>query len=141
MLVLVIDCKHILSLHTGSDSVKMDINRLHKDEAVYELVVRGWEVTDTDTVDEMRRSLRGLLLRERSGGSIRRPLEHPFSFEEDRLAVQNGLDEVDRLVSEFQDKYLSVLSHLMGRADLMVCTDDAQKEVRNRFLKCLNWTV
>lgn len=60
---------------------KLEINRLNKEELIYDLRIRGIE--ETSTVDSMRRSLRMLLTFQHSPTYVWPP--HPYTFDEDSV--------------------------------------------------------
>uniref|UniRef100_W8AJD3 Gag polyprotein n=1 Tax=Ceratitis capitata TaxID=7213 RepID=W8AJD3_CERCA len=72
----------------------MEINRLAQDELAYEMEARGLPV---GTVEAMRKSLRASRLIERRG-SVNLFQDYPFSFDEDKTAVESKLEEVEKLI-------------------------------------------
>ena len=106
-------------------SRKMEINRLDKDELIYELTWRGIAL---GTVDEMRGRLVLAKQMEKSGDSLHYPY-YPFSFQEDVAIVTKKLDELVLAVEAFTEssksgKFLKLqtkLSHVLGRIDNMSC--------------------
>lgn len=102
-------------------SHKMQVNRLLQDELTYELQLRG---IATGTVEEMRHSLAMAIRLEKSGDSVMYP-KYPFTAQEDVLAVENKLVDLEPLVNDFTDKSSSTLysklesrlSHVLNRID------------------------
>ncbi|KAK9703179.1 Zinc knuckle [Popillia japonica] len=81
----------------------MEINRLSKDELAYELKVRG--VTDITTVSEMRSTLRHLRRLERTLDYV--PPSYPFTFAEDKAAIESNIDEITQLITDFSNTMTS----------------------------------
>ncbi|XP_050304517.1 uncharacterized protein LOC126742033 [Anthonomus grandis grandis] len=110
---------------------KVHVNRLNKDEVIYELAIRG---IAEGSVEEMRPRLPVAFQLERNGDSVRLP-EYPFSFEEDALAVYKKTKEVSLLVGKFSNgrksgefmKLQTKLSHILNRLDHMDAGDDKDK--------------
>ncbi len=73
----------------------MEINRLAQDELAYEMEARGLPV---GTVEAMRKSLRASRLIEKRG-SVNLFQDYPFSFDEDKTAVESKLEEVEKLIA------------------------------------------
>lgn len=100
---------------------KIDPNRLGKGELTYELAVRG---IAAGTVEVMRTRLAMARRLEKSGESFSYPA-YPFTPEEDVTAVTTKLDELSKLLVDFNDtsssglfqKYLTKINHLMHRID------------------------
>lgn len=102
-------------------SHKMQVNRLLQDELAYELQIRGIAI---GTVEEMRHGLAMAIRLEKSGDSVMYP-RYPFTAQEDVLAVENKLADLEPLVNDFCDKsgttlyskLQSRLSHVLNRID------------------------
>lgn len=110
----------------------MIVNRLDKDELIYELTVRGIE---SGNVEAMRSRLSLALQMEKSGDSLKYP-DCPYGFTEDHDAVKKGGDEIMGLLAKFDgdkksndgQKIQTKLAHVLGRLDNMTPTDKAESE-------------
>lgn len=119
-------------------SRKMQVNRLDKEELIYELTVRG---IGTGKVEEMRHRLIQALQLEKEGDSIKYP-PYPFKFDEDDEAVTKTLDVIEGMVDKFDDgsksnaavKLHTKFSHTMGRLNNMVGEDAEQQEKKSELL-------
>lgn len=115
-------------------SRKIEINRLDKEELIYEL---RWRGIATGTVEEMRSRLILARQMERTGESLHYP-PYPFSFQEDVTTVTSKLDSLVLVVDTFADSiksgtYLKLqtkLNHILGRLDNMQCSSKEEFELR-----------
>ncbi|KAJ8937185.1 hypothetical protein NQ314_012012 [Rhamnusium bicolor] len=80
--------------------IKLDVNRLTKEELGYELRVRGLGEGGNLTVVEMRAVLRNALHLEKTSLAIKSPT-YPYKFAEDSVALTVNLDTVNSLIDEF----------------------------------------
>lgn len=109
----------------------MHVNRLDKDELVYELAIRG---IAAGNCDEMRHRLGVARQLEKSGDSIKFP-EYPFSFAEDAAVVDRKIKEIIPLIGKFSGdekcgeflKLQTKLSHILNRLDHMDAEGDPEK--------------
>lgn len=116
----------------------MEVNRLDKDELIYELSFRG--ITDKKTVDEMRTSLRHLLKLEQAGSLAY--AKYPFTFAQDKACLDEQLTQITALIQNFADlenssnfrKIKSKLLHCFKRAERMIPTSDEEKKVKSQLL-------
>ncbi|XP_023312215.1 uncharacterized protein LOC111692437 [Anoplophora glabripennis] len=119
-------------------SQKMQINRLDKDELIYELTVRG---IGTGRVEEMRHRLLQAMQLEKEGDSIKYP-PYPFKFDEDCDAVTKTLEVIEGMVDKFNDgsksnaavKLHTKFSHTMGRLNNMVGEDVEKQQKKSELL-------
>lgn len=119
-------------------SRKMTINRLEKEELIYELKIRGVAV---GSVEEMRPRLALALQLEKSGDSLRYP-DYPFKFTEDAEAVSKTLSEITTMVVDFQGvknsgeslKLQTKVAHVLGRLDHMEPKDDTQENTKSNLV-------
>lgn len=115
-------------------SRKMEVNRLDREELVYELTWRG---IATGTVDEMRSRLVLARQMERTGESLHYP-PYPFSFQEDTTEVTRKLDMLRPQVDIFADsskapnflKLQTKINHILGRLDNMQCSTAEEFTIR-----------
>lgn len=118
---------------------KLEINRLERDELLYELRYRG--ITDRETVKDMRTCLRGILKIESSSTKLTYP-KYSVPFIEDYGAVQNKIKELRDLINEFSDstssplflKISTKLIHSFKRAKRAVTTTDDENSKISRLL-------
>lgn len=114
---------------------KMHINRLDKEELIYELTVRGIGIGNCD---EMRHRLAMAIRMETSGDSLRYP-KYPYTFEQDQVAVKKTLEDLEQLLISFDNGYSSgegmkiqtKLSHVLGRLDNMEAGDE-EENLKNK---------
>ncbi|XP_072386308.1 uncharacterized protein [Diabrotica undecimpunctata] len=121
---------------------KLVPNYLRKEELEYELKIRG---VSTGTVESMRSSLSDALSREAANESFRYP-EHPFTFSQDKTAIETKLAELNTAVGKFAGtptcaeslRLRTQINHVLGRIDLMVLPTgddaDAAQVVKSDFL-------
>lgn len=118
---------------------KLEVNRLEKDELIYELKFRG--CTDNLTVKDMRKTLRGFIKLEKSKSDLKYP-DYPFSFDEDHDSISTKLDDIKALIEDFNDsdsstnylKISSKLAHVFGRAKRSNSTTDDEHKQRSKML-------
>lgn len=117
---------------------RLEINRLDKDELIYELMFRG--LSEKKTVYEMRTTLRHLLKLEKAG-SLDYPT-YPFTFVQDQAYLERKSTDLKTLIGEFSDvensgaflKIKSKLIHCFRRAERAVPTGDDEKKIRSQLL-------
>lgn len=118
---------------------RLDVDRLTKDELEYELAVRGIE--DSGSVDKLRKSLRGVLMLERSGVAV-------SSFIQ--LDAKKELTVCDQKIVEIRDilgaftatasqikKIEGKFAHVFARIDRIATEDDELIEKRKHTLGSL----
>lgn len=116
----------------------MDINRLAQDELEYLLRIHG--SLGGGTVDDMRRTLRGLR-RAALSASFVFP-KHPYTFAEDVAAIRTKLEEVSVRVDGFSDtrqsaayrKLATKLAYLTERINRSVANGDEEIAERTALL-------
>lgn len=116
----------------------LDIDRLAKDELVYEL---GWRGFGSDTVERMRKTLRGVLRHEKAGGSLTYP-EYKVPFDRETEEIQKKITEINKLVSGFSNKvsvseYKKIetkIAHILGRIDRLSSTEEESSKFRTNCL-------
>lgn len=102
----------------------MDINRLKKDELIYELAIRGIASSPAKTVDELRSCLRPMLKLEKAKTSLSYP-EYNMNLDEEFKIISSKYAELKDLLSKLQAGTLkqspevirSRLLHLLHRLD------------------------
>lgn len=107
-------------------SRKIEVNRLDREELIYELTWRGIAI---GTVEEMRSRLVLARQMERDGESLHYP-PYPFTFQQDMSVLTKKLDDLVAVIDIFLDtsksgSYLKLqtkLNHILGRLDNMSCT-------------------
>lgn len=112
----------------------MEINRLSKDELTYELRIRG--IKEESTVDVMRQVLRMALKLEKQSSFV--APSHPFSFAEDKTAIEEKIVELSALIETFAKpktsttfkRISSKLSHLYSRVSR--CVPKTEEETAER---------
>lgn len=117
---------------------KIEINRLSKDELVYELSLYG--VTGEATVESMRRSLRQL--RKLYAGTKYELPPYPFTFEQDVAAVKAKIESLTDAVNKFADvrtssDYLKTSSSIacaFGRVQRSKPLTDTDSATRQQLL-------
>lgn len=122
-------------------SHSMHINRLTQDELVYELKVRGLQ---EGTVEDMRKWLSKARRLERKGSSFTYP-EYPYTFAEDRNAVDGKVTELEQEIADFDGvrgsgtalRVETKLAHVAGRADRMKATNADEKKEKSILLSKL----
>lgn len=120
----------------------MQVNRLSQDELTYELQVRG---IAPGTVDEMRHALSMAIRLEKSGDSVKYPT-YPFTVDEDVMAVDNKLKELEPQVASFRSnssssaflKLQSKLSHVLNRIDNIPDTSPDRPQLLSRALNLMD---
>lgn len=119
-------------------SGKMQVNRLGQDELSYELKIRG---IATGTVESMRHNLAMAIRLEKSGDSVKYP-DYPFQPDEDLIAVNNKLEDLEAAIGTFENsstsgafmKYQSKLLHVLGRLDHIPVEETEDKSVKRSVL-------
>ncbi|KAJ8930206.1 hypothetical protein NQ314_017017, partial [Rhamnusium bicolor] len=117
--------------------IKLDVNRLTKEELGYELRVRGLGEGGNLTVVEMRAVLRNALHLQKTSLAIKSPT-YPYKFAEDSVALTANLDTVNSLIDEFcgianDSKYKGIMSkiaHALGRVNRSSPSSEAEKETK-----------
>lgn len=117
---------------------KLNVGRLAKAELSYHLRIRG--VTEDTTVGIMRSTLRGLLKLEKSTSFVAPP--YPFTFADDKEAIEVGLPEIKNLISKFQGtlssseyaKITAKIGHYTARANNCNPSKEDEKNIRSKFL-------
>lgn len=112
-------------------SRKIQVNRLVQDELAYELTIRG---IPTGTVQEMRQRLSSAIRLENSGESLRYS-NHPYTYEQDAEAVTQKVAYLKAALVEYRRpksssecaKYNTQLTHLLGRVERMVATNEEER--------------
>lgn len=118
-------------------SHKMEINRLSQDELEYLLVIRG---ASTGTVDQMRAALRNCRKYEREGHSLILK-KYPFTFEQDKTAVEEKITELSHLIKDFDGtpqtgahkKIVTKLEYVSCRIGNMVPLDDDGSDEQSKL--------
>ncbi|CAG9768861.1 unnamed protein product [Ceutorhynchus assimilis] len=107
-------------------SFKLDVDRLAKDELMYEVKCRGIKVSDTDNVDSLRKNLRSALLVEKNAS-----FTQPFSFTgiigDELVICESNLDEIGTSLAAFSSeirKLETKICHCYNRLE-NILTDDA----------------
>lgn len=124
----------------------MDPGSLKQEELNYELRIRG--LSSSGTVDLKRRLLRGALSQESANRSFQEHVSHPYKIEEDVAEIQVTLDELKKLIEEFNGnrtdsvyrRITSRLIHVSRRIAKVPTTDhdeDEQKKSLNTALLML----
>ncbi|KAK4887072.1 hypothetical protein RN001_003343 [Aquatica leii] len=115
-----------------------EVNRLSAEELVYELVIRG--ISELDTVDAMRKTLRSLLRLEREGQSLDYPA-YPFKVAEDIKELNDKVSEMQALLHDFDGsnqnthkKLLSKYAYALGRANRVVPDNESDKLQKSKVL-------
>lgn len=119
-------------------SRRVEINRLSRDELVYELTWRG---IASGTVEEMRGRLAVARQIERSGESLHYP-PYPFTFAEDVQSVARSLDLMTPLVDNFSGsdkdaqflKLTTRLNHVLARIDNIIPATVEERTIRSVLL-------
>lgn len=127
-----------------AENLKLDVDRLSRDELLYELAVFGVEHPAEATVDDLRKVLRKSLRLEKSSLAYKKP-KYPFLFAEDQAALESKLLELEDLLDNFDGtdvkvgkKITSKFAHGLGRLNRSEPKDDVQKkskfQMRYQFL-------
>ncbi|KAJ8968652.1 hypothetical protein NQ314_002193 [Rhamnusium bicolor] len=117
--------------------IKLDVNRLTKEELGYELRVRGLGDGGNLTVVEMRAVLRKCPSFGENFTGFKSPT-YPYKFAEDSVALTANLDTVNSLIDEFcgianDSKYKGIMSkiaHALGRVNRSSPSSEAEKETK-----------
>uniref|UniRef100_V5GNH6 Gag polyprotein n=1 Tax=Anoplophora glabripennis TaxID=217634 RepID=V5GNH6_ANOGL len=124
-------------------SLKMDINRLKKDELIFELAIRGVTCDETKTVDELRTCLRPLLRLEKSDTSLSYP-EYNLNIDDELKTIRDKCLELQGLLDKLLSGTLkqspevirSRLYHVLHRIDQMPTSSltSEQSQLRSAYL-------
>lgn len=128
----------------------MDVNALHKDELEFELACRG--IFDCKNVATMRKFMREILVRERSGEStisFKAPKSYNDNPSNEILNCENKLSALISLTSEvshspehsFLRRIHSRLTHLSNRAKLIIPSETGDTERHLTLLKNIQDTM
>lgn len=109
----------------------MEVNRLSQDELAYEMEWRGLPI---GTVDEMRKALRAATKLERRNSFV--APAYKFNFEQDQLAVEKKLEELEKLLekppkSETSKEYLKIVTKIewgLRRLDRSIPENESQEK-------------
>ncbi|KAJ8949451.1 hypothetical protein NQ318_007552 [Aromia moschata] len=120
--------------------IKLDVNRLSKEELSYELRVRGLGEGDDLTVVDMRAVLRNALHLEKTSLAMKYP-SYPYKFAADSAALTANLATINTLVDEFtgmlnDSKYKGIMSkiaHALGRVNRSSPSNEEEKESKVQF--------
>ncbi|KAK9730864.1 Zinc knuckle [Popillia japonica] len=116
----------------------INVGQLSKIELDYQLKIRG--VSDDSTADVMRKTLRGLIKLETSPNFV--APEYPFTFAEDKVAIEKGLQEITDLIAKFTEAVSSTsfskintkVTHYVSRANRSIPVNEDDKQDRSKFL-------
>lgn len=116
----------------------MEASYLGREELAYELAIRG--ITGDLTAEVMQRTFRQLVKLERTSSFEAHP--YPFTFAEDKAAIELKFTELSAKIDDFNDhrtskafKNLSTkICHLMGRINRAIPAQTADKAVCSSFL-------
>lgn len=125
-------------------AMPMEVNRLERDEFIYELKFRGITTKDDTSVDEIRKILRRLLKLERGGTPLTYPT-YPFEFGVDHDEVKAKTGEISLLLSTFADreksgpfmKISTKLWHAYKRIDRSCPKGDGQTGQKSKLIVTL----
>lgn len=106
---------------------RMNVDRLNRDELEYELKVRG--ISESGNVDKLRKTLRGVLLLEKSGSSVSSYIA--LDVKNELTVCEQKLNEISTLLGTFTlsssdsdfIKTETKFAHLFARVD-RIQTDD-----------------
>lgn len=117
---------------------KSDINRLNVTELTHELAIRG--LKDVGNVVQMRKTLRTLLKVEKSDNPLTYPT-YPFSFDDDKAALEAKHEEITILLGEFEgiagtlhDKILAKLNFALRHANSSIPTTQPEKDEKFKYI-------
>ena len=116
----------------------MEINRLTKEELIYELKIRG--IDDVSSCESMKKSLR-YLMRLAQSSSYAFPT-YPYKCEEDCDALENQVEEITQLLESFTGNKSSAefkkietkIAHSLGRVNRCLATTTAEKKAKTTIL-------
>lgn len=119
-------------------SRRLIVNRLEKEELEWELKYRGVQVGPSE---EMRSRLASALRLEKSNESFRYP-KYPFSYAEDKAAIEKKCLEIQTLLNSYggsslneHQKLQTKLHHALNRLDQMETGEEAEKvQVKSELL-------
>ncbi|KAJ8982411.1 hypothetical protein NQ317_017213 [Molorchus minor] len=117
---------------------KMQVNRLEKDELEYLLTIRG---VGLGSCEEMRKSLSSAVRLEREGDSIKYP-SYPFTAQEDQVAVKKKLDDVKKMVDDFNagkksseaQKLQTKMAYVLERIEHMDVEEEESRKQKSELL-------
>lgn len=130
-------------------SQSFDVGRLHKEELIYELKVRGLGVKDTDTVETLRGALRSAI-RLQADNTFGDLPEYPYTFAEDVAAVKALLATLEPAVASRTPagskvsvkRWRSALFHVYGRIRRTPATSADEKNqiavIKSDIMRLLN---
>lgn len=117
----------------------MEIERLRKDELIYELKIgRGAEVSATDTVERLRVLLKSAIDREKKGQIF---IEGIFDIEEELVVGAAKLEEIEQYFADPNDhnhfRIRTLLFHLNGRFVRLLsqCTGKDRNECKKMLIE------
>lgn len=122
---------------------KIDVDRLSKNELQYELSIRG--ISETGTVEVLRRCLRSLLSLEKSGATV-----HSSVVLDSQTEITTCNDKIKELAdniatfsgSESQTRKIETkISHLIARIDRIPDQDKTVNEERSKTLLSLTQCI
>lgn len=119
-------------------SLKLDCDRLNKDELVYELKIRG--LFDVGNVQEMRSCLRKILKMEQTGETLTYP-KYDLDCVEEFQTIDEKIQEVKAMISGLNTgptsgpykKIEAKIAHLVKRIDRTISKDEATAKQRSQL--------
>lgn len=116
----------------------MEVNRLLKDELLYELHIRGVSGNRDITVAELRQNLRDILRTERNNRQSLILLDIEIIFKDEMELCKVKLSEVEQAIENFDNEnaendYRRIntrLQHLIGRVNRITGSNDEEEEER-----------
>lgn len=120
-----------------SSKIKLDVNRLSKEELIYELRVRGLGDGSELTVSELRTVLRNAFQLEKTSLAIKCPT-YPYTFTQDSEILLENLENINKLITEFSgiendSKFKGIVSkiaHSLGRVNRSNPQDEDGKTIK-----------
>lgn len=117
---------------------KSDIERLVKDELIYEIRIRGG--IETGSVADLRKELRCLLKVEKNASFVLP--SYPYSYDEDVVAINLIISSLERDVETFvgtkgsseYHKFEARLNHAQGRLERTVAETEEQRQAKSQLL-------
>ncbi|XP_014259905.1 uncharacterized protein LOC106672755 [Cimex lectularius] len=125
--------------------MKMDVNRLNRDELEYELSIRG-AFSEHSDVDELRKRVRRLLKLE-AEGRLASPIHLPSNTGEELNICSGKIETLRPKIEEFLKgntadfrKIDAKLQHVTNRLSRLSSGSDEEKRTKSRLLdECLEW--